>query len=123
MILLDTHVLLWLRIGDARLGPTARQVIARAENEGEVAVSAISFWEVAMLQDKGRIELDEDVGSWRRLVLDQGIVEIAINGEIGIRADSNTGPASQFPFGQFISRIDRAISGPLVSSMKWPPSG
>ncbi len=86
MILLDTHVLLWLRIGDARLGPTARRVIGRAENEGEVSVSAISFWEVAMLQDKGRIELDEDVGSWRRLLLDQGIVEIAITGEIGIRA-------------------------------------
>ncbi len=86
MILLDTHVLLWLRTGDARLGPMTRRVIGRAENEGEVAVSAISFWETAMLQDKGRIEMNEDVGSWRRLLLDQGIVEIAVNGEIGIRA-------------------------------------
>ena len=40
MILLDTHVLLWLRTGDARLGPMTRRVIGRAENEGEVAVSA-----------------------------------------------------------------------------------
>ena len=86
MILLDTHVLLWLRTGDARLGLMARRVISRAENEGEVAVSAISFWETAMLQDKGRIEMNEDVGSWRRSLLDQGIVEIAVNGEIGIRA-------------------------------------
>ncbi len=86
MILLDTHVLLWLRTGDARLGPMTRGVIARAENEGEVAVSAISFWETAMLQDKGRIKMNEDVGSWRRLLLEQGIVEIAINGDLGIRA-------------------------------------
>ena len=86
MILLDTHALLWLRTGDARLGPRARKVIARAENEGEVAASAISFWEVAMLKDKRRIELDESVSSWRRKLLDEGIVEIAINGDIGIRA-------------------------------------
>ena len=86
LILLDTHVLLWLRSGDARLGPRARKVIARAESEGEVAVSAISFWEVAMLKDKRRIELDESVSSWRRKLLDEGIVEIAINGDIGIRA-------------------------------------
>ena len=86
MILLDTHVLLWLRTGDARLGPRTRKAIARAENEGEVAASAISFWEVAMLKDKRRIELDESVSSWRRKLLDEGIVEIAINGDIGIRA-------------------------------------
>ena len=86
MILLDTHVLLWLRIGDARLGPRTRKVIARAENKGEVAASAISFWEVAMLKDKRRIELDESVSSWRRKLLDEGIVEIAVNGDIGVRA-------------------------------------
>ena len=86
LILLDTHVLLWLRTGDARLGPRTRKVIARVENEGVAAASAISFWEVAMLQDKRRIELDESVSSWRRRLLDEGIVEIAVNGDIGVRA-------------------------------------
>ena len=86
MVLLDTHVLLWLRTGDASLGPRARRVIAGAENEGEVAVSAISFWEIAMLKDKRRIELKESVSSWRRKLLEEGIVEIAINGDIGVRA-------------------------------------
>ena len=86
MVLLDTHALLWLRAGDARLGPRARRVIAGAESEGEVAVSAISFWEVAMLKDKRRIELEESVRSWRRKLLEEGIVEIAINGDLGVRA-------------------------------------
>lgn len=88
MILLDTHVLLWLRTGDERLGPTSRLAIDQAWQSGEVGVSAISFWEVAMLKQKGRIRFPEDIGFWRREQLDQGMIEIAVNGEIGIRASS-----------------------------------
>ena len=85
-MLLDTHVLLWLRLGDARLGTGARIEIDRAWQVGQVGVSAISFWEVAMLKDKGRIRFPEDVALWRREQLKQGMVEIAVDGEIGIRA-------------------------------------
>lgn len=86
MTLLDTHVMLWLRLGETRLGPSARLEIDQAWQAGTVGVSAVSFWEVAMLQAKGRIRFAEDVGLWRREQLEQGIVEIAVNGEIGIRA-------------------------------------
>ena len=55
MILLDTHAALWLRSGDIRLGPIARTEIQRAWESDEVGLSAISFWEMAMLRDKGRI--------------------------------------------------------------------
>lgn len=88
MILLDTHVLLWLRAGDSRLGSRAQDEIDRAWSAGELAVSAISFWEVAMLNAKGRIRLDEDVLTWRRRQLEQGMIEIAVDGETGIRAAS-----------------------------------
>lgn len=86
MILLDTHVMLWLRSGEADLGTRARAEIDRAWQSGEVAVSAISFWEVAMLKAKGRIEFPEDVALWRREQLAQGVVEIAVDGEIGVHA-------------------------------------
>ena len=86
MILLDTHVMLWLRLGVARLGTGARREIDRAWQTGELAVSAISFWEVALLRDKGRIRFPGDVGSWRREQLAQGVIEIAVDGDIGIRA-------------------------------------
>ena len=39
-----------------------------------------------MLKDKGRIRFPEDVGMWRREQLDQGVVEVAVDGKIGIRA-------------------------------------
>ena len=87
MILLDTHAVLWLRSGDAKLGPGARAEIQRAWESDEVGLSAISFWEMAMLRDKGRIRYPEDVSLWRQGHLDQGLIEIPVDGEIGIRAN------------------------------------
>lgn len=87
MILLDTHTALWLRAGDTRLGPAARAEIQQAWESDQVALSAISFWEMAMLRDKERIRYPEDVGRWRREQLKQGLVEIPVDGEIGIRAN------------------------------------
>ena len=39
-----------------------------------------------MLVDKGRIRLDDNIQAWRREHLEQGVVEIPVDGEIGIRA-------------------------------------
>lgn len=86
MIVLDTHVMLWLRLGDARLGPSARRKIDQQWRDGRVAVSAISFWEVAMLKRKKRIVFPGNVAFWRREQLEQGVVELAVDGEIGVRA-------------------------------------
>ena len=86
MMLLDTHTALWLRAGDARLGPVARAEIQRAWESDAVALSAISFWEIAMLRDKDRIRYPIDVELWRREFLAQGMVEIPIDGEIAARA-------------------------------------
>ena len=88
MILADTHTLLWLRTGDARLGAAARRTLDDALHGEELAVSAITFWEVAMLKSKGRLDFPEDVGLWRRELLGQGLAEIPVDGEIAIRANA-----------------------------------
>lgn len=88
MILLDTHTVLWLRAGDRRLGSAARAEIQQAWESDRVALSAISFWEMALLRDRGRIRYPEDVGRWRQEQLKQGLIEIPVDGEIGIRANS-----------------------------------
>ena len=85
-MILDTHVLVWLRSGDDRLGTRTRDSLKRAWLSGDVAISAVSFWEVAMLHEKGRLTLLQDIGSWRQALLQDGIVEIPVDGEIGIRA-------------------------------------
>ena len=86
LLLLDTNALLWMRIGDRRLGSIARREVERAWQSDELAVSAISFREVGMLVDKGRIYLADDVQVWRRDLLEQGMVEIPVDGETAIRS-------------------------------------
>ena len=88
MILLDTHAALWLRVGDAKLGSIARSEIQQVWDAHEVAMSAMSFWEMAMLRAKGRISFPEDVGRWRLEQLGQGLIEIPVDGDIGIRANA-----------------------------------
>ncbi len=43
-----------------------------------------------MLVDKGRIRLSDDVQAWRHEHLEQGVVEIPVDGEIGVRAATLT---------------------------------
>ncbi|MCY3756557.1 MAG: type II toxin-antitoxin system VapC family toxin [Acidobacteria bacterium] len=122
MILLDTHVLVWLLSDDRRLGKQTRQVIDRSWAKGEAAVSAITFWEVAMLHDKGRLALLTDIGSWRLSLLEEGLVEIAVDGEIGIRAtllpNLHSDPADRLIIatalkGHQLATADRRL-------LKWP---
>ena len=91
MLILDTQVLLWLRNGDRRLGSRARRELEQAWLTDAAAVSAITYWEVALLRAKGRSEFPEDVLRWRRDLLGQGLAEIPVDGEIGIRANALTG--------------------------------
>ena len=86
MILLDTHVLLWLRFGHERLGAETRRIVEPAWRAGEAAVSAVSFWEIALLQDKGRLTLLRDIEAWRGHLFRDGLSEIPVDGRIGIRA-------------------------------------
>ncbi len=86
MILLDTHVILWLRAGSQSLSSIARAEIDQALHSGDLAVSSISFWEIAMLKRKRRIALSGSLEHWYRTQLEQGIVEIPVNGTIGLRA-------------------------------------
>ena len=86
MIVLDTHVLLWVTQQPEKIGKNCTDLIQQAWASQAVAVSAISFWEIAMLQAKGRIHLQGTVQSWRSLLLNQGLKELSVDGQIGIQA-------------------------------------
>jgi PIN domain nuclease of toxin-antitoxin system len=86
VIVLDTHVLIWFAEDVPDLGKRAAAAADEALRSDELAVSAISFWEIAMLARKGRLKLAEAPTAVRRKVLGQGIREIAIDGAIGIGA-------------------------------------
>lgn len=51
MIFADTHVLVWLMSGDRRLPGEARKTLLA---DAKVAISAVTAWEYADLQKRGR---------------------------------------------------------------------
>ena len=86
MILLDTHVLLWAVSDSDQLGRKSRRILDDALAHEKLAVSAISFWELAMLAARQRIHLSVDLTSWRAEALRLGIVELVVTGMIAIAA-------------------------------------
>jgi PIN domain nuclease of toxin-antitoxin system len=88
VIVLDTHVLAWAAGDERKLGKKTRALIDRQWALGEVAACAMSFWEVALLHARGRLELPLEADQWRSELLAAGLVELPVDGAIGIRAVS-----------------------------------
>jgi PIN domain nuclease of toxin-antitoxin system len=86
VILLDTHVLVHYARGDKKIGKRTLSILDRAKDRDELFVSALSFWEIAMLVAKNRLGLDSPVTGFRAATLRQGIQEMPIDGEIAIAA-------------------------------------
>ncbi len=86
MILLDTHVLIWLAEGNQRLGVDSRRLANRALGRDETTVASISFWEIGLLVGKARLTLDRSPAAFRLLVLGQGVRELRLTGEMAITA-------------------------------------
>jgi PIN domain nuclease of toxin-antitoxin system len=84
VIVLDTHVLVWVREGNERLGRRTARRIDRALHDGALAVSAFSFWEIAMLVGAGRMRLRVTVDEFRAATLGAGVLEMPVDGAIAI---------------------------------------
>ena len=127
MILLDTHVLVWRAADDSRVGKRATRKIDRALADGEVAVSAFSFWEIAVLVNAGRLRLRATPNDLRTAAMDAGVGEIPVDGRVAILSTRLHGMhgapadriivATALELGATLATADRAIlamkSGPL----------
>jgi PIN domain nuclease of toxin-antitoxin system len=73
LLLIDTHVWLWLMEGEAKLSPMQRQTINDAAAEGRLRLSVISIWEVALLASRNRIALSKPIETW----IDESLIDPA----------------------------------------------
>ena len=101
MIVVDTHVLAWADFDERRLGRKARGLLDRFWKSGQVAVCALSFWEAALLQGRGRLALPAAPDEWRRQLLAGGLLELAVDGDAAIRA-AGLGAMSNDPVDRLI---------------------
>lgn len=60
-LLLDTHIWFWGLEQPTRLQARLRR---RLDQAGELWVSPVSAWELALLAERGRLRLDRPVGVW-----------------------------------------------------------
>ena len=67
MILLDTHVWLWLLHNPSQLSEKAQAVISIEEDHDGLLVSAISVWEVAVKASLGKLDIPLPIDEWYQL--------------------------------------------------------
>ena len=113
--MLDTHALLWMDRNDPMLGPQARALIENTWRSDVVAVSAISFWETALLADRGRIVLPVSAEAWRLDLLQAGLREIAVDGRVSLLATRLEG-LHRDPADRFIVATSLQLGATLVTA-------
>ena len=89
MILLDTHILIWVVTADSRRLPRAvMDEIDDAVVEGNAAVSAATFWELEVKRRKSRSNLPPlpPVKNLRAAVLERGLMEVPVSGDLWLDA-------------------------------------
>jgi PIN domain nuclease of toxin-antitoxin system len=85
VILLDTHVVIWLAFDQERISRHARQAIDEARQQGRgLAVSDITLLELAVLHRKARIRLNITLEAFLREVEARFIV-LPITGQACVR--------------------------------------
>ena len=130
MILLDTHVLVWMVSDSSRLSRAAARELRKAEQTGDMAIATITLWELALLYHHGRLRTSGSIESAIRMILEKSRVQVLeVNPEIA--ALTTTFPDS-FPkdpgdrligataraYGlTLVTQDDRILSSPLIRSI------
>ncbi|WP_454739453.1 type II toxin-antitoxin system VapC family toxin [Cupriavidus necator] len=116
MIVLDTHTLVWWVAEDETLSKKAKAAIDRELEGGQIIVSAISAWEIAMLVEREKLVLSMDVGSWLATVAEVEAVHfLPIDIDIATKSVDLPGEFHKDPADRMIVATARKLAAPLVT--------
>jgi PIN domain nuclease of toxin-antitoxin system len=62
-IICDTHIPLFWANSPSRLSSRAAAALEKGRHDGQLAIADISLWELALLHERGRLLLPEDVSA------------------------------------------------------------
>jgi PIN domain nuclease of toxin-antitoxin system len=114
-LLLDTHVLYWLWAGDTdRISATARRALDAAD---ELSVAAITWYEMALLFERGRIELIDITASAALSSMADRVTTAPLSWQVARRAaeleradDFPLDPADRLIFATAVERSQRLVT-------------
>ena len=118
MIVLDTHTLLWWASGErAQFSAEALSAIEAEMNGGQIMVSSISAWELAMLVAKGRIALSMDIAEWLSVVSQiEEVTFVPVDNEITVKSIELPGEFHKDPADRIIVATARKLAAPLITA-------
>ena len=118
MIVLDTHTLIWWVNGDQQLSAKAKKAIeSELSAEGQVIISAISAWEIAMLIAKGRLALTMDIDDWLETIASiEGVSFVSVDTDVAVQSVRLPGEFHPDPADRLIVALARHHSVPLVTA-------
>lgn len=118
VIVLDTHVLVqWINGPTKLLSIAARRAIEQELHGGEILVSSISAWEVALLVSRGRLHLSIDVGDWLAILGELEFLRfIPVDNEIAMKSTQLPGDLHKDPADRMIVATSRVFASPLVTA-------
>lgn len=119
MIVLDTHALIWWVNEDKKLSSRALKAINKelAREDGELIISSITTWEIALLINKGRLSLTMDIDDWIDTVASiEGVRFVPIDNDVAIQSVRLPGEFHPDPVDRMITALARHLSVALVTS-------
>jgi PIN domain nuclease of toxin-antitoxin system len=116
MIIIDTHIWLWLLHDPSQLSNAARAQIEIEEAQNGILVSAISVWEIAVKSSLGKLALPLPIDDWYGLAKSHsGIVIKALNPEDAISSTQLPGDFHKDPADRIIVAMARRYDVPLIT--------
>jgi PIN domain nuclease of toxin-antitoxin system len=116
-LLLDTHIALWLDTGSDRLRAATRSLIDECwRGGGKILLSAITAWEIALLSDLKRIDLDIAVEAWiDRFLGRPGVEAVPLSHRAAARAYEFRGFEQRDPADRLLIATAIELGCPLVT--------
>lgn len=116
MIVLDTHALVWWVNGDDALSDNAKAAIELERKGGQIIVSAISAWEIAMLVEREKLVLSMDVARWLALVAEiENVRFLPLDVEVAVKSVDLPGEFHTDPADRMIVATARRLAAPLIT--------
>ena len=114
MILLDTHVLIWLAREPAKLSTNASEAIRHSFRTGGLAISAISLWEIAWLVTHNRLKITGTVEAFvEKLSSRTAILPITVR--VAVLANQFAASYSSDPADRLIGATALSEAIPLIT--------